>query len=119
LGRKEELVALGIVIIAVGIALTALTAVYNYNRFTGALTSIQLPMLPYGFALGVIGVFFVALGIIIKEEPPTTQIPSPISPPPIPPPPTVAQAQVKYCRYCGTQNKVDSIYCIKCGKPLR
>jgi cadmium resistance protein CadD (predicted permease) len=27
-------------------------------------------------------------------------------------------AQKRYCRFCGSENKSDSSYCEKCGKPL-
>jgi vacuolar-type H+-ATPase subunit I/STV1 len=38
-----------------------------------------------------------------------------------PPPPQIATTteERKYCRYCGTENKSDAVFCEKCGKSLQ
>ena len=34
------------------------------------------------------------------------------------PPPPPASMEKKYCRYCGTANSKDAVYCEKCGKNI-
>jgi uncharacterized membrane protein len=34
------------------------------------------------------------------------------------PAPTAAPAQVKYCRKCGAENRVDAVFCVRCGEKL-
>ena len=52
---------------------------------------------------------------------PTTQV-SVVAPSPPPRPPSAPTMPVseekKYCQYCGTENKVEAIFCQKCGKQI-
>jgi hypothetical protein len=52
----------------------------------------------------------------LKETP----LPSPLAPilPPPPPPSLIASSEKKFCRYCGTENKTDAVFCEKCGKRI-
>jgi uncharacterized membrane protein len=34
------------------------------------------------------------------------------------PAPTVSPAQVKYCRHCGAENRMDAAFCVRCGEKL-
>lgn len=44
----------------------------------------------------------------------------PAAPPPAPSPPQAPTVPLEkiYCRYCGTENKSDAIFCKKCGKKI-
>lgn len=52
---------------------------------------------------------------------PTTQV-SAVAPPPPPQPPSAPPVAVpgekKYCQYCGTENKIEALFCQKCGKQM-
>ena len=52
---------------------------------------------------------------------PTTQMPAavpPSAPTPPPAPSVPVSAEKKYCRYCGTENSTDAVFCEKCGKKI-
>jgi ribosomal protein L40E len=61
--------------------------------------------LNYSVILGVFGIIslITGLGFLWRARQETT-------------PPAITEK--KYCRFCGSENKSDASYCVKCGKPL-
>jgi ribosomal protein L40E len=56
----------------------------------------------------IIGLFFSIWGIVeINRSQRTTIVQPSVS------------IEKKYCRYCGTENKKDAVFCEKCGKKIR
>jgi len=53
----------------------------------------------------------------LKGIPPSQ--PASVLPPPPPPSLVATPEEKKFCRYCGTENKTDAIFCEKCGKKIR
>lgn len=52
---------------------------------------------------------------------PTGPMPATTPPPTAPPAPAPAVSvpvEKKYCRYCGTENRIDAVFCEKCGKKI-
>ena len=97
--RKRSLRNIGIVLIVVGVIIPFLYFKEYRNWLTGEVTGYDFPLLPYGFALVIIGIFLIVWSVLIKEE---TCLPKP------PPPPArcpycrqVLPEGVKYCPYCG------------------
>jgi len=76
----------------------------------GAILTIVL----IGFILLFVAWILITAGFFaIKTQ--TTQLPAP-APPPTPAAPVAVKK--KFCRYCGTENKIDAVFCQKCGKKL-
>jgi uncharacterized membrane protein len=69
-----------------------------------------------GFILLFIAWILLAVGFFSIRTPaaPPAQYPAPTQPQP----PAAAPTQIKYCTYCGAENRADAIYCAHCGKQL-
>lgn len=84
---------------------------------------VGLVLLFVAWILAAVGFFSIKTPTI---QPPTTVPPTPPAPPPQPPsattpePPVPVSVSVEkmYCRYCGTENKTDAVFCVKCGKKI-
>jgi uncharacterized membrane protein len=77
-----------------------------------------LTIILVGLVLLLIAWILVAVGFFSIKTP-TAQLPAATPPPAPPPTPTVAvSVEKKYCRYCGTENKADAVFCEKCGKKI-
>lgn len=88
-----------------------------------------LTIILVGLVLLLVAWILAAVGFFSIRTP-TTQPPAPARPtPPVPPPPPSAKplepavpvpvsAEKMYCRYCGTENKTDAVFCVKCGKKI-
>lgn len=76
-----------------------------WGNVTGV--SFEFPNVQYSIGLAIVGIIFGVFGSAsrIKAKP---QIPQHIPPPP----------SHEFCRYCGTQNTSDAVFCSKCGKKL-
>lgn len=88
--------------------------------FLGAILTIIL----VGIILLLVAWILVAVAFFSIKTP-TTQPPATTPPPPAAPPPTpspaptaVVTVEKKYCPSCGTENKGDAIFCVKCGKKI-
>jgi hypothetical protein len=68
------------------------------------------------YPLGVACTIFlvVGLGFLWRAEQEGKQVRIPTTPMPAPQPFT----GMKYCRFCGSENKTDASYCEECGKAL-
>jgi len=73
-----------------------------------------LTIILVGVILLLIAWILAAIGFFSIKTP-TTQSPA-ATPPPSPTVPV--SVEKKYCRYCGTGNKSDAIFCEKCGKKI-
>jgi uncharacterized membrane protein len=73
-----------------------------------------LTIILVGFVLLLIAWILAAVGFFSIKTP-TTQLPT-TTPPSVPTAPV--SVEKKYCRYCGTENKSDAIFCEKCGKKI-
>jgi hypothetical protein len=69
-------------------------------------------------AVGLGGIIFgfllLAAGIndMVKAQP---SLSAPTLPSPVP---VATSGQKRFCRYCGAENKIDAVYCEKCGKKI-
>lgn len=82
----------------------------------GAILTIVL----VGLVLVLIAWILAAVGFFSIKTP-TTQLPAvmpPSAPAPPPAPSVPVSVEKKYCRYCGTENSTDAIFCEKCGKKI-
>jgi uncharacterized membrane protein len=84
-------------------------------------------LLLIGAIIPIIGEILKAIAWILAAagffsiKTPTTQLPvavSPSAPMPPPSPPVPVSVEKKYCRYCGTENSTDAVFCEKCGKKI-
>jgi uncharacterized membrane protein len=124
--------ALFIVAIIVMFVFFLLQAVFYRNSFTilseksgekmfdtaGLLLLIGaiLTIILVGAVLQFIAWILAAVGFFSIKTP-TTQVSA--APPSSPSAPTVAvTVERKYCRYCGTENQSDAVFCAKCGKKI-
>jgi ribosomal protein L40E len=110
--RRIALIIFGVVLILVGIIIPFLYFTYSRNIFTGQVLSYDFPLLPYGVAVGLLGVIVVVIGFVIRDEPPKSVAPVPY----VPPAPSLVPK--KYCRFCGSENKNDAVFCEKCGRQI-
>lgn len=82
---------------------------------------VGLLLLLVAWILAAVGFFSIKTP---TTQPPTTVPPTPPAPSPpsaTPPEPTVpvsVPVEKMYCRYCGTENKTDAVFCAKCGKKI-
>jgi hypothetical protein len=76
-----------------------------WGNVTGV--SFEFPNFPYSIGLAVVGIVFGAVGSAYRIK----------SNPQIQPPQSFSNAP-SFCRYCGTQNTPNAIFCSKCGKQL-
>lgn len=53
-----------------------------------------------------------------KRRAATTFAPTPVPVPPLPSVPVATSDEKKFCRYCGVENKIDAVFCEKCGKKI-
>lgn len=69
-----------------------------------------------GFILLFVAWILLAVGFFSIRIPaaPPAQYPAPTQTQP----PTTAPTQIKYCAFCGAENRADAIYCTHCGKQL-
>lgn len=111
LSRRTGLIVLGSILIVTGVIIPFLYYYTYYNFLTGQVSSYDFPLLPYGVAVAFLGVIVVIIGVAIKDEPVISSAPQGS---PLPPPPTLK----RYCRFCGSENKSDAIFCEKCGKQI-
>ncbi len=94
--------------------------------FIGAVLTIIL----VGALLWLIAWILAAVGFFSIKTPTTQPPAAPPPPPPAPAPPSPAatppqptgpapvSVEKVYCRYCGTENKTDAVFCVKCGKKI-
>lgn len=68
-------------------------------------------MVMLGSIVGIVGFIIMTLGIAIKPKVSSQQkqVPAPLR---------MRSASTYYCRYCGSENKSDAMFCQKCGKKL-
>jgi len=102
----QVLVVAGVLIL-IGIVLIGLSRSINipsaYNPFLSARALFTMGFFFLGFGIGVVG----TIGYVVKLERKISQTP----PPPF-------SNTSSFCRYCGTQNTPNSVFCSKCGKKL-
>jgi len=98
-------IAIGVALVLLAILILFTNMKINVNRdFWGSVTGVsyEFPNVQYSIGLAVVGIVFGAFGsasrIRAKQN--------------IPPP------SHEFCRYCGTQNTPDAVFCSKCGKRL-
>ncbi|MGD8506413.1 MAG: DUF973 family protein [Candidatus Bathyarchaeota archaeon] len=130
--------ALFIVAVVVMFVFFLLQAVFYRNSFTilseksgekmfdtaGLLLLIGaiLTIILVGAVLQFIAWILAAVGFFSIKTTTTQVSAAPPSPPPPPSPPSaptvVVTVEKKYCRYCGTENQSDAVFCAKCGKKI-
>ena len=98
--------AIGVALVLLAILILFTNMKINVNRdFWGNTTGVsyEFPNVQYSIGLAVVGIIFGAFGSVSRIKAKQQ----------IPPPPSHA-----FCRYCGTQNTPDALFCSKCGKKL-
>lgn len=106
-------ITIGTLLILMAILILFVNFRIEVNRdWLGNVTSASwvFPNLPYSIGIGVVGIVFCAFGSASRAMKPKQQI-QPQPPPPFSKTPS-------FCRYCGTQNTPNAVFCSKCGEKL-
>jgi hypothetical protein len=93
------------------------------NQYVPTSSSGSTPTDGSGSIGGMIAVFLVALVIVILGLglffSRSRQSPKPdVTLATLPPVPLAIFGKKKFCRYCGTENKIDAVFCEKCGRKI-
>jgi uncharacterized membrane protein len=103
---------LGVVGALVTIALAWIAALLVYVTLIPATAVLAVSVV--GGLIGFVA-WILAARAFYSIRVPTSQM----SPPLTPQTSTLAAGQVKYCPYCGAENRIDAAFCTRCGKKLQ
>jgi hypothetical protein len=105
-------IAIGIALVFLAILILFTNMRINVSRdWLGNATGVsyEFPNVPYSIGLAVVGIIFGAVGSASRmKAKPQIQ--------PQPPPPF--SKTPSFCRYCGTQNTPNAVFCSRCGEKL-
>jgi len=105
-------IAIGIALVLLAILILFTNMRMNVSRdWLGNATGVsyEFPNMPYSVGIAVVGTVFCAFGSAFRMKAKPQIQPQP--------PPSFSKTP-SFCRYCGTQNTPDAVYCSKCGEKL-